>query len=83
MAARTADIVKMKKLRYCQPVYILLIFANCCNAGQSWRRRQSLSGRSTGSHDLLQWAVGLQQQRPRRKLFMPTAEVEVSLRRSG
>jgi len=50
-------------LLYCQ-------FARRFNAGRNLRRRR----RSTGSRDLLRWAVGLQQQR-RRRLFVPNAEV--------
>jgi len=51
--------------------------ARRCNAGRSLGRRRSFSSRSTGSPcNLLQWAVGLQQQR-RRRPFVLNAEVEV------
>jgi len=38
----------------------------CCNAEQSTQRRWSVSSRSTGSRNLLQWAVSWQQRRRRR-----------------
>jgi len=53
----------------------LLIIVIICNADRSLWRRQNFSGWSTGSRDLLQWAVGLQQQR-RRRLFMIKVDVE-------
>jgi len=48
----------------------MLEFAKFCNAGRSLRWRQ----RSRRSRHLLQWAISLQQQQPRR-LFARTAEV--------
>jgi len=41
---------------------IFIEFGERCNVGRSLRWRRSFSGKSTGSRDSLQWAVGLQQQ---------------------
>jgi len=50
------------------------IFVRCYNAGRSLQCRRSFSIRSAGSRDLLQWSVGLQRQRRRRRLFVLKAE---------
>jgi len=40
------------------------------NAGRSLRRRRKFFSESARSHNLLQWAVGLQQLQRRRRLFV-------------
>ena len=49
--------------------------ARRCNAGRSLRRKRRFSSRSRGLCNLLQWAVGSQQQQRRCKLFVLKAGI--------
>jgi len=68
-----------------QPIYriptINLSVVVTHSGANDGRYRQSFSSRSTGSRDLLQWAVGLQQQR--RRVFVMKDMMCVSTRQHG
>ena len=53
--------------------------SKCCNDGRGLRQRHNISSKTTRSPDLLQWAIGLQQQQQRRRQFVLKTEMTTRL----